>query len=144
MRWNPAISSYKLETFRKDIAKWPNGFQIDWSIYEWEDAEEGDAYIMVRVGEEPNGVVFSGIFLSVPYENDDWAGTSKKRHYVDVTVEPPFDPDFPSITAEQLEAVLPEINWRKGHSGQLMTKEQESKFWDAFSDVLNTPCIIEI
>ncbi len=133
MRWNPGISSSKIEDFRKAREKWPDGFRGDWSIYEWEDAYEGDEYIMVRVGDGPNGVVYHGTFLSEPYEGKDWAGSAKKRRYVDISIKHPCDPDHPMIGVEELEAVLPEIDWRKGHSGQLMTEEQEEKFWENFS-----------
>ena len=132
MRWNPGISSGKIEDFRKAREKWPEGFCWNWSIYEWEDAHEDDEYIMVRVGEGPNGVVYHGRFLSEPYEGDDWAGTAKKRHYVDITIEDSCDPDEPMISIEQLEAVLPEIEWRRGHSGERLTDEQEKKFWESF------------
>ena len=132
MRWNPGISSSKIEDFREARAKWPEGFCGDWSIYEWEEAKQGDKYIMVRVGDGPNGVVHHGEFLSAPYEGKDWAGTSKVRHYVDITIEHPCDPDEPCFTTEQLEAVLPEIEWRRGHSGQKLTAEQERKFWNTF------------
>lgn len=108
------------------------GFCGNWSIYEWEKAKKGDEYIMVRVGEGPNGVVYQGNFLSDPYEGDDWAGTDKKRHYVDISIEYACDPDFPMITIEMLESVLPEKEWRKGHSGELMTTEQEQKFRNSF------------
>ena len=132
MRWNPGISSGKIEDFRKAREKWPEGFCWNWSIYEWEDTHEDDEYIMVRVGEGPNGVVYHGRFLSEPYEGDDWAGTAKKRHYVDITIEDSCDPDEPMISIEQLEAVLPEIEWRRGHSGERLTDEQEKKFWESF------------
>ncbi len=132
MRWNPGISSGKIEDFRKAREKWPEGFCWNWSIYEWEDAHEDDEYIMVRVGEGPNGVVYHGRFLSEPYEGDDWAGTAKKRHYVDITIEDSCDPNEPMISIKQLEAVLPEIEWRRGHSGERLTDEQEKKFWESF------------
>ena len=132
MRWNPCISSSKIEDFRAAREKWPIGFSGNWSIYEWEHAKEGDQYIMVRVGDGPNGVVYHGEFLSDPYEDKDWAGTDKKRHYVDITIEDPCDPDHPMITIEQLESALPEINWREGHSGQLLTDAQERILWDTF------------
>ncbi len=132
MRWNPSISSSKIEEFNAAREKWPEGFCGNWSIYEWEDAHEGDDYYMVRVGEGPNGVVYHGHFLSEPYEGEDWAGTTKKRHYVDISIEHPCDPDDPFITVEQLEALLPEIEWRRDHSGQLLTDEQAKKLHDAF------------
>lgn len=136
MRWNPAISSAKIEEIRDAIKKFPNGFYGNWSLYEWEDACIGDEYIMVRVGDGPNGVVWHGDFESWPYLDKDWAGTDKKRHYVDLTIEDVCDPDHPAVTIEQLEAAIPEINWRKGHSGELMTDEQEILFWENFFDML--------
>lgn len=132
MRWNPEISSSKIEDFRMALKKWPMGFRGNWSIYEWEHAKSGDEYYMIRVGDGPNGVVFLGHFLSDPYEGDDWAGTDKKRHYVDISIEHPCDPDYPYITIEQLNSVLPEIEWGKGHSGQLLTDEQTKKLHEAF------------
>lgn len=129
MRWNPGISSSKIENFRAALKDWPQGFRGDWSIYEWESADIGDRYVMVRVGEGTNGVVYHGVFLSDPYEGRDWAGTSKRRHYVDISIEDPCDPDAPCVTVEELEAVLPEIEWRRGHSGELLTEEQSRKLW---------------
>ncbi len=130
MRWNPGISSSKIGDFRKAMEKWSDGFCGNWSIYEWEDAHTDDEYIMVRVGEGPNGMVYHGRFLSEPYEGDDWAGTARKRHYVDISIEHPCDPDQPAVTVEQLAAVIPEIEWGKGHSGERLTEEQEEKLWD--------------
>lgn len=134
MRWNPGISSVKIEGYNDMRTDCPDGFLFDWSIYEWEGAHTGDNYIMVRVGDGPNGVVFHGIFTSEPYLGNDWAGTSKKRYYVDMTVMEPSDPDCPLISIEELEAVLPEIEWRRGHSGERLTEEQEERFWAVFED----------
>ena len=133
MRWNPSISSSKIEKYREAREQWPMGFYGNWSIYEWENAHEDDQHIMVRVGDGPNGVVYLGRFCSEPYEEDDWAGTEKKRHYVDISIEHPGDPDEPFITIEMLEAALPEIEWRRGHSGQRLTDEQEKIFWESFA-----------
>lgn len=127
MRWNPGISNVKIDDIRAILEECPDGFGYDWSIYEWEDAHDGDTYIMVRVGEGPNGVVFHGEFLSEPWEGKDWAGTAKKRYYVDISVEHPCDPDQPCITVEELETAIPEIEWRRGHSGEKLTEEQEFK-----------------
>lgn len=132
MRWNPGISSSKIERYNEAREMWPDGFCGDWSIYEWEDAHEGDEYYMMRVGEGANGIVYHGRFLSEPYEGKDWAGTNKIRHYVDISIEHPCDPDHPMITIEQLQAAIPEIEWGRGHSGQLLTEEQAAKLHRCF------------
>jgi len=45
---------------------------------------KGDLFYMLRVGGDNDGIVFQGDFISEPYEDKDWAGTTKKRHYVDI------------------------------------------------------------
>lgn len=124
MRWNPGISSSKIEHYRDAVKSYPEGFRGDWSIYEHEEAQEGDEYYMMWVGEGPNGIVYHGKFLSDPYLGEDWAGSDKKRYYVDILIEDPCDPDKPCITAEELEEAIPEITWRRGHSGELIAPEQ--------------------
>ena len=98
---------------------------MDWSVYEWEDAHKGDRYYMLRVGEGNTGIVFHGEFLSDPYEGGVWAGNGKNRHYVDICCLDAVDPDNrPLITLEELQNAIPEIDWVKDHSGQLLTKEE--------------------
>ncbi len=83
---------------------------------------------MLRVGEGNTGIVFHGEFLSDPYEGGDWAGRGKKRHYVDINCMDAADPDKrPLATVEELQKAIPEIDWVKGHSGQLLTEEQAEK-----------------
>ena len=128
LRWNPAISSFTMDSYRNAIDEYPEGFRMDWSIYEWEEAHNGDRYYMVRVGEGNTGIVFLGEFLSEPYEGEDWAGKGKKRYYVDIDCIYATDPDErPLLTIEELRVVLPEIDWIKGHSGQLLSDEQAEK-----------------
>lgn len=127
MRWNPGISSSKIEDYREAAKAYPEGFCGVGSIYEHENAHEGDEYYMMRVGEGSNGIVYHGDFLSDPYLGEDWAGTEKKRYYVDIFIEDPCDPDKPCITVEELEEAIPEITWRRGHSGELITPEQAEK-----------------
>lgn len=104
-------------------------------IYEWEKAKKGDCFYMERLGDEGRGIVFRGQFTSDPYLGEDWAGTSKKRYYVDIDCFDASPADGqPHITVEELKSILPEINWDKGHSGQLLTESQAQKLdelWDS-------------
>lgn len=128
LRWNPAISSFKIEHYLDAIKNYPEGFCTNWSVYEWEDAHKGDRFYMVRVGDGNTGVVYLGEFLSEPYEGEDWAGMGKKRYYVDIDCMYATHPDErPLLTTEELQAAIPEIDWTKGHSGQLLTDEQAEK-----------------
>lgn len=108
-------------------------------IYEWEKAKKGDCFYMERLGDEGRGIVFRGQFTSDPYLGEDWAGTSKKRYYVDIDCFDASPADGqPHITVEELKSILPEINWDKGHSGQLLTEGQAQKLeelWDSKMEV---------
>lgn len=133
LRWNPDISSYKIDDYCNDCEMYVGGFELNWSIFDWKDAHEGDRYIMTRVGDGPNGVVWLGTFLSDPYEDEDWAGTCKKRYYVDIDVCVYSDADDPLINVEELEALIPDVDWRKGHSDQVLHEEQALKLESFFN-----------
>lgn len=48
---------------------------------------------LMRVGDDKAGIVFSGQFISDPYPGDDWAGTTKRRMYVDMIVTNSVEPE---------------------------------------------------
>ena len=123
MRWNPTISSFKESDYEECIENMKCGiFRMNWSIYDWEDARVGDIFYMLRVGDKKAGLVFSGLIVSNPYVMDDWAGTSKRRLYVDLVCMNAVAPDEkPMVSLDMLQTVIPEINWAKGHSGVLLS-----------------------
>lgn len=126
LRWNPAISSLTLALYEEHIERhWKDGV-FNWSVYEWEDAHDGDVYFMLRTGDDLAGIVYSGTFEGDPYEGDDWAGTARPRHYCNYSIaSPPAEASGePLVSLSFLERHLPEINWRKGHSGEQISKEQ--------------------
>lgn len=137
LRWNPAISSFKIEDYRGAMKAHPNGFYANWSVYEWENAHEGDRYYMIRVGEGNTGIVFQGEFMTEPWVDDDWAGTSKQRHYMDITcVDCKPDTEKPWLTIDELNQAIPEINWNKGHSGQLLPEEIADRLDDLWDEAM--------
>ena len=129
MRWNPAISSFSESDYEKCLENMERGmFRINWSIYEWEEARVGDMFYMMRVGDKKAGIVFSGIIASDPYVMDDWAGTTKRRLYVDLVCLNAVAPgEKPLITLDMLQTAIPEINWAKGHSGVLLSENVAEK-----------------
>ena len=136
MRWNPAISSFKEEDYKDCMENMVHGmFRMDWSIREWEEARRGDSFYMLRVGDDKAGIVFSGQFITDPYPDDDWAGSNKRRMYVDMVCYYPAEPGAqPHIPLAQLEEAIPAIDWSKGASGVLLTKEVEDeldRLWEA-------------
>ena len=137
LRWNPTISSFTLDHYRQAMSEHPDGFAFDWSVYDWEDAHKGDRYYMLRTGDEHAGIVFRGEFTSEPSEGGDWAGKGKVRHYMDMDCFGcvPAEQTSP-ISLEVLEREIPEINWRKGRSGELLTLAVAEKLGQLWSELM--------
>lgn len=125
MRWNPSISSFTEEDYKECAENMFHGmFRMNWSIKEWEEARRGDFFYMMRVGDDKAGIVFNGQFISDPYPGDDWAGTNKRRMYVDMICTNPVNPEEkPRVSLEKLQELIPSFEWTKGHSGALLPEE---------------------
>ena len=132
MRWNPSISSFTEKDFEECIENMEHGmFRTNWSIHEWEEARRGDIFYMMRVGDDKAGIVFNGQFISDPYPSDDWAGSTKRRMYVDMICMNPSESE-PVISLETLEDNIPNLDWAKGHSGILLPNEIADKLIELF------------
>ena len=129
MRWNPSISSFTEKDYEECVANMEHGmFRMNWSIYEWEEARRGDLFYMMRVGDDKAGIVLVGHIISDPYPADDWAGSSRRRMYVDMVCTSAAKPGKkPRISLERLQDAIPEFEWSKGHSGVLLSEEVVTK-----------------
>ena len=138
LRWNPTISSFKLDDYRDVLSKYPGGFSgMNWSVYEWEKAHKGDHYYMLRTGDDKAGIVFRGEFTSDPYPGEDWAGNGKQRYYMDMDCYDCVPADVQSpICIEELEKVVPGIDWRRGHSGELLSSEDADRLNELWNNIM--------
>ncbi len=138
LRWNPVISSFKIDEYRRATIECPDGFCFNWSVYEWEEAHKGDFYYMLRTGDDKAGIVFRGVFTSEPYQGEDWAGTEKQRYYMDMDCYDcvPAD-EQPPISVDVLEKAIPDIDWRRGHSGQLLSEEVAMKLDELWNGMMS-------
>ena len=131
LRWNPTISSYTMARLDNDMQEWADGYwseDFDWSVHEWQKAHIGDRFFMVRVGNGKTGIFAAGRFTSKPTEGEDWAGEERKIYYMQMEFEAVFHPERAEIiSTQELERELPNINWHKGHSGELVDNETADK-----------------
>lgn len=134
MRWNPAISSFTEQDYKGCVANLQNGtFRLNWSIREWEEARRGDIFYMLRTGDDKAGIVFNGQFITNPYPEEDWAGSDKRRMYVDMICTNPVEPmKKPHASMRRLQELIPEIDWSKGHSGTLLPEGVADKLEKLF------------
>lgn len=126
LRWNPAISSYKMDT-HLDIVKhvkndrYPTHF--DWSIYEWEKLRPNDMFILLQVGTDNDGVAMVGKFITEAYEDESWRNDGKTYHYADMQIFDAFDLSKEiNLRAENFEKDI-FIKWHGGHSGELLRED---------------------
>lgn len=139
LMWNPSISSYTMERFEYDIMDMAHGWvhtDFNWSVWDYENAKEGDKFFLVKVGEGSNGIVMSGYFKSEPYQAEDWSGRGRRVFYMDMEIVEIIHPDrCHMLTSEELEKEIPDFNWRGGHSGLLLNPEQAEKLdkiWEKY------------
>ncbi len=126
LMWNPAISSFKKEEFEEMI--YQKGCNFNWSVWDWKEAEEGDRFFMVRVGEGNTGIVMAGRFESGPWQGEDWSGKGREVYYVDLDVGTMLDSDKkPFISTAQLTEAIPDFDWTGGHSGRVLSDEAAIK-----------------
>lgn len=142
--WNPHFSSYTLERFHDDFdfrdsfygSYLDSIFDCDrlpldfnWSVWEHEKAHEGDRFFFIRVGyEKPTGLVGWGSFTSEPYADEDWSGQGRPTFYMDMEFDSVVDPASDAILpTSALEKAIPEIVWRKGKAGVMVTPEVAGK-----------------
>ena len=132
MRWNPSVSSFTEKDYKECVESMVHGmFRMSWSIREWEEARRGDLFFMMRTGDEKAGIVFTGQFITDPYPGDDWAGSTKRRMYVDMICANAVEPGaMPRNTADKLQKAIPEFDWAEGHSGVLLPEAVKEKLLD--------------
>lgn len=135
--WNPAISSYKLEDFQREMADLNNA-DMNWSVWEYENACAGDRFFMVRCGSGKTGICMSGYFSSDPYKDEDWSGRGRVTYYMDLEPDYMINPDYlPILSTLDLVRDVPGFDWNGGHSGRLIDSKLAEKLeaiWKKFTD----------
>ena len=137
MRWNPEISSHKLVDFEYGMKNFfDHDFYYDWSIWDYNDAEIGDKFYMLKVGCGKTGIVMQGTIVSRPYIDKDWSGKGRDVHYVRMEPECMIHPDKSEmlLTTDELSSAMPNIQWNEGHSGEKLDDVQAlilDAIWDS-------------
>ena len=156
--WNPAISSYKLESFREFIKDQPFEYEFNWSIWDHQLAHEGDRFFMIRCKNKPvpgklnkwgkqewepaiddtTGICMAGHFSSDPYRGEDWSGKGRETYYMDMELTEAADPDKNIIVkTADLMAAIPDFDWKGGHSGRLLDEAVAEKLEALYKKALD-------
>lgn len=133
--WNPAISSCKMADYQKLLDnRWA---PMNWSVWDYRQAQVGDRFFMVRCGEGNTGICMSGTLDSMPFYGKDWSGQGRDNiHYIDLDRDVVINPDYcPILTTAELQAAIPDFDWTGGHSGRLLdpkSAEKLEEMWEEF------------
>ena len=89
LRWNPNISSYKMETHLEVVEhakkmEFPQNF--DWSVFEWQKVKDGDMVILLQVGTDSDGIAMIGKIMGKPEADKSWRDDGSKAHYVYIEI----------------------------------------------------------
>lgn len=132
LRWNPTFSM-KYEEFNSmmDYLRTAPIDDFNWSIYDHEELEAGDMFILAQVGTGGHdGIAAFGVFTTEPYAGKNWKekdGTN--RFYADMSIhclishEEIDDDDIEPFSAGALEKLFPNVDWHKGHAGVLIPED---------------------
>lgn len=140
LRWNPNISSYKMETHLELIShvremEFPDKF--DWSVYEWQKVKDGDMVVLLQVGTDNDGIAMIGKIKGVPEADENWRKDGSKTHYVYIDIFDAFNPaDEKEFRAENFENDFDKFKWHKGHSGELIDKATANRLFEKLDRIV--------
>ncbi len=140
LKWNPGFSSYTMARFLNDLEKCAlanNGnVDMNWSIWDSEKVHEGDTCFLLKVGYGQTGIVAKGRITSEPYSGEDWSWQNRPTKYCDFDFEIMVNPDaYPILTSLELSRIIPDIDWKGGHSGVVVTDanaEELERTWSIY------------
>ena len=137
LQWNPEISTFRMRDFNRGLANF-YGEWFNWSVRDWKEAHDGDMFYLIKCGGDgQNGIVMQGHFVSEPYAGDDWSGKGRLTYYMDMEAEYMIHPQRCSIlTTEALDEVMPEFQWKGGHSGRVLPFEYSLKLEEMWTGYL--------
>ena len=141
LRWNPNISSYKMETHLEVVshAKMGNVPQrFDWSVFEWQKVKDGDMVILLQVGTDDDGIAMIGKIKGKPEADKSWRDDGSKDHYVYIEIFDAYNPsEFKELLAENFESDFDKIKWHKGHSGELIDKATADRLFKKLIPIIH-------
>jgi 5-methylcytosine-specific restriction protein A len=138
--WNPR--RWKWENLEENIEQVNSTGRCpeDWSCGNTKSIRPNDRIFLVRVGEEPKGIMAAGFVTSYPYLHRHWSEKKKDVLYVDIEFETLLNPDKdPILTLEILNTGnLSKQHWTPQASGISIRPELVDELEAVWFDFLRT------
>lgn len=118
-----------------------------WSVISHRKIQTGDRAFLMRLGEEPKGIMGAGFVSSLPFLSKHWSGEDKLVKRVMIDFETILNPEKEPILKLAIlkQGNLASINWTPQFSGieisQEVTDELEAVWFDFLTtqDIRNNP-----
>lgn len=135
IRWNPNTSKYSQNDFDHDfkMRKYMDGLEdFTWDGLDYNKIENGDYWLITRVGTENNGIAAFGYFTD-PSEFFCY-GKDDLDFYMEVVVM--FNrTDYDLLSSVKLKTICNEINWDNESNGyEILDVEQTEKFFPLIAE----------
>lgn len=136
LKWNPAISSYKMIDYLRELDMLLSGGDVDmdWSIWDHDKIKKGDTVYMLKVGHGATGIIMKGTVTTPAWQGGDWSGRGRVTYYANFDPTCMISPDCaPILDSASLSSAMPDFDWRGGHSGLMVSAEYEqclNSMWD--------------
>ena len=111
--WNPKKSGWTVEKYKEAYLKVKNGekYETDWRTSRKNGVEEKTEVFLIKIGEEPKGIIAHGHVTEEPYLEDE-------RYYINVEFDKILDYENEEILKqEDLMLKFPEQKWSPQASG---------------------------
>ena len=117
---------------------------ISWSCGNSKRIREGDRVFLIRLGQEPKGIMASGWAASTPYARLHWdamkANTGKTALYVDVVFDTLLNPEEHILPRKELSrGILSNMYWDSQSSGVLIPDNVAEALEEEWAMLLKQP-----
>lgn len=140
LTWNP--KRWHWDELPKEANDTAAGKSVlgQWSCGSTKQIQIGDRVFLVRLGEEPKGIIASGWATTIPFEAEHWdetkAGLSTKALYIKCEWERILDPnvDSPVLLSALRTGALTQMHWTPQGSGTTIPTSSATeleKLWAA-------------
>ena len=123
--WNP--KKWNWEALEKDIEKIENAGRTTemWSVVSHKKIKPGDRAFLMRLGQEPKGIMAAGFVLSKPFLSKHWSGENKLVNRVMIEFEVILNPSVEPILGLDFlnTGNLAKGNWTPQSSGIEISSE---------------------
>ncbi len=117
LTWNPKNSRIGGDGGDKGFLNLSTGQEVNWSCHS-KQPQNGDIVYLIRLGEEPRGIIAKGTVTKESFMDSDWSDSSRNTTYIRFSVEALRSTcDAGLLPIMLLQIAMPDQMWSPQNSG---------------------------